>query len=86
MAYLIPNDYKKLIQTDNLNQVIGNDTNVLIGVELAAQAEAISYLVQKYEVGQEFTDTYQYDPAKVYKAKDRVYLDARLIRHSRHMF
>lgn len=76
MAYLIQNDYKKLIQTDNLSQVIGSDANVLIGVELAAQAESISYLVQKYEVAREFTDTVAYDPAYIYKANSRVYLDA----------
>jgi hypothetical protein len=76
VAYLIQNDYKKLIQSDNLQQVIGSDTNVLIGVEMAAQAEAISYLVQKYEVNSEFTNTGSYDPAYIYKANSRVYLDA----------
>lgn len=65
-----------MIQSDNLQQVIGSDNTVLIGIELAAQAEVISYLVQKYLVSEEFTNTTAYDPAKIYKAKDRVYVDA----------
>lgn len=76
MSYLIPSDYQKQIQTDNLNQVTTTTPSIRIAAELAAQAEAISYLVQKYDTSQEFTDTNAYNPALNYNAADRVYLDA----------
>lgn len=73
MSYLIPADYKKQIQTDNLNQVIGSDTSIQAAAELAAQEEITSYLTQKYDLSQEFTPTNLWDAAKAYNAKDRVY-------------
>jgi len=76
LSYLIFQDFKRLIQGDNLNQIIGSDLSLLNGIELTAQAEAISYLVQKYITTQEFTDTTSYNPASSYKAGQRVYLDA----------
>ena len=76
MAYLLQSDYKKLIQTDNLLSVIGQDTNVLAGIELTAQAELVSYLTQKYDCTKEFTDTVAWSNATAYKAKNRVYLTA----------
>jgi len=76
MSYLIQNDYKKLIQSDNLNQVIGSDLSILASIELAAQAECISYLTQKYITAEEFTNTSVWSPAIAYKANARVYLDA----------
>lgn len=76
MSYLILNDYKKHIQALNLNQVIGNDQSIVISWQLAAQEKCMSYLKQKYDVAQEFTDTTVWDPTKVYYAKNRVYLDA----------
>ncbi len=48
MSYLVLNDYKKQIQSDNLNQVISSDTTILSAAALTAQAEAISYLIQNY--------------------------------------
>lgn len=76
MSYLQRNDYKKLIQADNLNQIINSDNTILAGVELAAQAEAVSYLVQKYVVTAEFADLLTWSVATIYKAKQRVTLDA----------
>jgi len=76
MSYLIRNDYKKLIQADNLNQIINSDNTILAGVELAAQAEAVSYLVQKYIVTEEFADLLTWSIATIYKAKQRITLDA----------
>lgn len=76
MPYLIPNDYKKQIQSDNLNQVIGSDLSIQLAAELAAIAEAKSYLVQKYDTAQEFTDTMPWSPTTTYKAKSRVVLDS----------
>jgi hypothetical protein len=77
LSYLIFQDFKRIIQGDNLLQVIGNDLTLLNGIELTAQAEAVSYLVQKYITTQEFTDTDSYNPAIAYKAGQRVYLDAK---------
>jgi len=76
MSYLIFSDYKKQIQTDNLNQVIGNDLTVLATAELQAIEEAYGYLAQKYDTSQEFTETLPWSATVAYKAADRVYLDA----------
>jgi hypothetical protein len=76
MAYLIPADYLRIIQDANLQQIITSNPAVQHGVELAAQAEAISYLRQKYDVAVEFTDTNLWDRTAPYKAGDRVYLNA----------
>ena len=76
MAYLILSDYKKQIQTDNLNQVIGNDLTVLQTAELQAIEEAFGYLSQKYDTSLEFTSTDVWAQNVAYKAAARVYLDA----------
>ena len=76
MAYLISADFKKLIQTDNLSAIIGNDTTVLDQVKLAAVTELTSYLTQKYDCSKEFTDTVPWIRATAYKGNNRVYLDA----------
>lgn len=76
MAYLILQDYKKLIQTDNLSAIIGNDYTILTQVASASQTEVISYLIQKYDCSREFTDTVQFSRSTTYKANNRVYLDA----------
>jgi len=76
MAYLIAQDYLRTIQDVNLQQIITGNEAIKSGVELAAQAEAISYLRQKYIVTQEFTNTTEWVEANSYSARDRVYLDA----------
>lgn len=76
MAYLIYNDYKKQIQSENLQQIISQDTTILSAAERAAQAEAISYLRQKYYTAQEFSDTKMWSRTSTYNCADRVYLDA----------
>lgn len=76
MSYLIPNDYLKQIQDLSLQQVISGNSYFQQSMELAAQAEMNSYLVQKYDTLKEFTDTNAYDPTRNYNAADRVYLDA----------
>lgn len=78
MAYLIFNDYKKSIQTDNLSQVNGGDYSLVTATEQRARQEIISYLVQKYDTGKEFTDTIAWAYGFGRKAKARVYLDAAL--------
>ena len=76
MAYLILNDYKKLIQTDQLSQIIGADYSLVNQIQIASQTEVESYLVQKYDTDKEFTDTSLYVHGTTYQAKDRIYLDA----------
>lgn len=76
MAYLISYDYLRVIQLGNLQQLITQNPSILTGIELSAQAEAISYLRQKYETEQEFTNTTLWKRYTTYKAADRVYIDA----------
>jgi hypothetical protein len=78
MAYVIAADYLKIIQDANLQQIISNNAGVQSSAELSAQAEAISYLRQKYDVNKEFKNTNKWNDANVYLASDRVYLDAEL--------
>lgn len=75
MSYLIPKDYNKTIQADNLMQVIGSDLSVLSDAEQTAMEEATSHLVQKYDVSQEFQDTPEWDDTVIYQAGNRVYLN-----------
>jgi hypothetical protein len=76
MGYLIRNDYKGLIQVDNLTAIIGNDSNVLTANESRAIEEVSSYLRNRFDVAQEFTDTALYAYGTTRSAKNRVYLDA----------
>ena len=76
MSYLIQNDYKKLIQSDNLNQIIGSDLTILSALQLTAQSEAVSYLTQKYDTSKEFSNTSIWDINTIYLGRQRVYLDA----------
>jgi hypothetical protein len=76
MSYLLYNDYKRQIQSENLQQIISADPTILSAAERAATAEAISYLRQKYDVSNEFDETMVWSYTKTYNAGDRVYLDA----------
>ena len=78
MAYLIPSDYLRIIQDANLQQIITSNPVVQSGAELGAQAEAISYLRQKYDVSTEFSNTSKWNKASPYSAGNRVYLDGPL--------
>lgn len=68
MAYLRLKDYYAFIQADNLQQVIRNDDSLRIQGENGAQSKITEYLVQKYDLAEEFTDTLVYSPAANYKA------------------
>lgn len=76
MSYLIFSDFKRLIQTENLNQLISSDSSVLDSAILAAQSEVVSYLRQKYDVLTEFKSFSVWSKSVTYKSGDRVYLDA----------
>lgn len=74
--YLIPADYKKQIQTDNLQQIIAGDNSILTAAELTALEEVKSFLVQKYEIAAELSETRKWDRAVQYGVGDRVYITA----------
>ncbi len=54
----------------------GGSSAMRLTAELLALEEVTSYLTQKYDMSAEFTDTVVWNPNTVYKAKNRVYLDA----------
>lgn len=76
MSYLIDSDFKKLIQVDNLSQIIGNDTSLLLSAKLDAEQIATEYLQQKYDCTKEFQSTDVWDRTRSYKAGERFYLNA----------
>lgn len=76
MGYLTSADLKRVIQTANLNDIVGNDTAMVTYAEQAAVTEAVSYLSPKYETGIEFTDTLIFSPAADYTYRQRFILDA----------
>ena len=65
-------DYDKLIQSDNLNQIIENNEYNRTNSELAAQAEITSYLAQRYITSEIFADLTAYSSSAVYGAEDIV--------------
>lgn len=71
MGYITAKDLQRTIQDVNLNQIIGNDATILERSILAAEAEAKSYLRQKYVLEAEFTDTDLYSITKQYYANNR---------------
>jgi chitodextrinase len=75
MGYLIYADYKRLIQSDNLNQIIGSDPSIITQAEGTALEEATSRLQQKFLLSQEFQDTPAWNKAAMYVANNRVYVD-----------
>jgi hypothetical protein len=67
MSFLVPADYRKSIQTENLTQVTANDPTIIAAAEATAVEEAKSYLVQKYDVSG-IVDVLTYDNATAYQA------------------
>jgi hypothetical protein len=74
--YLIAADYLRTIQDVNLQQLISNDPTIQAGAELAAEAEAKSYLRQKYDISQEFKSIDPWNVLQSYKSTDRIILKA----------
>lgn len=75
MAYLRYYDYLKAIQDVNIQQIINQDDSIRLTAESEAQAEVISYLVQKYDIQKEFTDTTIWNPATTYYGNNLVELN-----------
>lgn len=66
------NDYLRQIQADNLDQIIESRENTRTEVEQSAQAEMISYLVQRYRTVKIFTDTTVFDISATYFGKNLI--------------
>lgn len=76
MSYLIANDYIKGITDVSLQQVIAGNAYLQTWAELLAIKQVTNYLRQKYDVDAEFSNTLPYNPDTVFKAGNRVYLNA----------
>lgn len=66
------NDYLRQIQSDNLLQIIESNELIRTEVEQAAQAEIISYLAQRYNTTNIFTDTTVFSISATYYGKNLI--------------
>ena len=65
-------DYLRVIQADNLAQIIESNQQTKLDVEQSAQSEMISYLKQRYIVDDIFTNTKSFDVSATYNGKQLV--------------
>ena len=65
-------DYLRVIQSDNLSQIIESNQQTKLDVEQSAQSEMIGYLTQRYITNQIFTDTKLFDISATYNGKQLV--------------
>jgi hypothetical protein len=73
MARLLrDNDYLRVIQDSNLEQIIESNQQTKLDVEQSAQSEMISYLAQRYLINSIFTDTKVFDITATYNGKQLV--------------
>lgn len=75
MRFLFQNDYYT-VQNSQLQQLIQGNQARLLQAENAAQEEITSYLVQRFDVSGEFTDTAVWSMTSAYAPGNRVYLSA----------
>lgn len=75
MGYLVLNDYFKLIQETNLNQVTQGKESNRLAAEGIAKTEITSYLTQKYDLSEELRETVVFDMTTAYKAGSLVELN-----------
>ena len=75
MSYLRYHDYIKSIQLENLTQIINQDDNIRTDCELAAIEKIKTYLTQKFNVEEEFTDLTVYSRTIPYNAAITVELN-----------
>jgi hypothetical protein len=77
--YTRPHDYKLYCDTQTLTQVVNADLSLKRLCEFAVEDQIKSYLKQRFSFDGaygEFTNTDTWSPSIVYKANNRVYLDA----------
>lgn len=65
-------DYLRVIQEDDLSQIINSNRQIKLDTEQSAQSEMISYLAQRYKVNEIFSNTTEFDITATYKAKNLV--------------
>lgn len=80
--YLRLYDYQRLINSDNLQQIISANDSLRILAERAAQEEAYSYLNTKFDLSRELTDTNVWGYLTIYTGGDRVELNYPLYNQS----
>jgi hypothetical protein len=66
------NDYLPQIQADNLAQILDSVEDFRLEMEQTAQAEMISYLVQRYITSEVFTNTTVFDITTTYFGKNLI--------------
>lgn len=76
MAYLYYRDYERLIQAENLTQIVNSDDELRVEMQETAEAEVKSYLVQRFDMTDEFRSLAVYNFTATYGGRDRVYLNA----------
>lgn len=74
--YLITKDYQRVIQTTELDDITGSDVSIRQLTEGSVRTEIFSYLKFRYDLLQEFQNTTKFSMTVIYKAGNRVYLDA----------
>jgi hypothetical protein len=74
--YLITQDYKRVIQTAELNAITENSASVRQLVEGTVERQIRAHLIHKYDLTEEFRDLLQIQKNTLYKAGQRIYLDA----------
>lgn len=73
MPRLLTNeDYTRIIQDDDLEQIIEDNYNILLAVEQAGQSQMIGYLKSRYITTQVFTDTTLFSTGATYRANNLV--------------
>lgn len=65
-------DYERAIASDNLDQVVGSNYNILIDVEQAAQLTMIGHLKQRYQTDKVFSNTSSFTLTATYKGNNLV--------------
>jgi hypothetical protein len=65
-------DYLRVVQADNLAQIIESNEQIKLDVEQAAMAEMKSYLTQRYLVNQIFQDLKTFDVSASYTGKQLI--------------
>lgn len=76
MAYLYYRDYERLIQAENLTQVVNSDDDLRVEMQETALEEVKSYIVQRFDMTNELRDLAVYSLTDTYVGKSRVYLNA----------
>ncbi len=74
MYFLKSTDYDKIIQSDNLNQIINSNPQILLDAELFGLAEMNSYLTQLFDVDTAFQYFTEFNISNAYSDGNRVYV------------